>query len=80
MVESNEKISFYPNPFLNELNIDNVSNYNNVSISDLSGKIIFKEKVLNTNIKLNLSQLQSGTYILILQSDKADKRILITKF
>jgi hypothetical protein len=78
-VERPNEINIYPNPIFNELNIRNLENHSNLLIFDLSGKIVYKENTLSSSIVLNLTQLKRGTYILHIQSDKSEKRMLITK-
>jgi hypothetical protein len=75
ITESNlEKIKIAPNPFENFLNINvNAAESLNYSILDISGKTVIAG-VLNTN-QLDLSQLESGMYLLIVEGYKIEKII-----
>jgi hypothetical protein len=58
------KISIYPNPASNILYIENPVNKANVSIFDLSGKLVI-QKLLETGInKINISDLNSGLFLI----------------
>ncbi|NMH28261.1 T9SS type A sorting domain-containing protein [Flavobacterium silvaticum] len=61
-VTSENKISLYPNPVVNELFIDAPSNVQSAEIYSLSGQKI-KAGLLSGN-KINTSDLASGTYVL----------------
>ena len=59
----------YPNPFQENINIDiinrNISNLYSVQIFDLSANLLFNVELASTNInEINLSNLNSGTYIM----------------
>lgn len=65
-VKNAKEKAVYPNPFSSELNLANVSDVVAIDILDFSGKTV------KTNIqpesKLNLSFLEKGNYILVLQN------------
>ncbi|RTY93626.1 T9SS type A sorting domain-containing protein [Flavobacterium sp. GT3R68] len=83
-VSSNEivanKFSVYPNPAKNVITISNNENIliNEITISDLNGRIV---KHLNSaeisENQINVSDLESGMYMMNIQSDKGS---LIKKF
>ncbi len=68
-------IYIYPNPDGNFLNIKLSNNYTkslNVSIADLSGKMLINKKISSYEIpsfQLNTSQLNNGLYIVKVTSD-----------
>lgn len=68
-----EEIEFnvYPNPFVDYVNIDGY--VEKVSVFDLNGKLIFSDTPNSTNTKIDLSYLNSGTYILIINDRKSIK-------
>jgi Secretion system C-terminal sorting domain len=57
------KINMYPNPAKNELNIDSASDIENVSIFNLLGQEVISKSINNKSVSLNISDLQSGVYI-----------------
>lgn len=61
---ANENLILFPNPFKDILNIESISDLNNMTIEifELSGKSIFKEIVSEKAIKLDLSNIPSGIY------------------
>ncbi|NSW46581.1 MAG: C10 family peptidase [Bacteroidales bacterium] len=67
----NNKINVFPNPFTNILTITYSSNINVlISLIDIYGKYIFKNKSFNFNSQLNLEDLKEGIYILEINDKK----------
>lgn len=60
------KVSVYPNPFSDVLNISDVKGMRSVSISDVSGRQI---KTMKASAALNLSDLKTGLYIVTLHME-----------
>jgi hypothetical protein len=56
-------LHFYPNPVKNELVVEGV-NINEVILMDVSGKLILSNKVSTNVIKLDMSDLSVGNYML----------------
>jgi len=68
-----EKFNLFPNPASNVVNISNSENriVNKVDIYDVTGKLINTQKFNNeTEIQLNVEALNSGTYLLHLQTNE----------
>lgn len=61
---SHNTISVYPNPFSDKIYIDSQENLSSIEITDLTGKIVSKEKFHFKNKQLNTSGLTKGVYIL----------------
>ncbi len=64
---SNSNINIYPNPFTNELNIENFSSFSGkIQLTDIVGKILFETYIKNEQqIKINnLNNLEKGHYVL----------------
>ena len=62
------KIIAYPNSFVDEVRFRFVPGYNfdvAMSIFDMSGKIVYKNKItpINSEVEINLEKLSSGLYI-----------------
>ncbi len=73
-------ISVYPNPtngiiFINTIN----NNIQNITISDITGKLINANMEIQQNKTINLSNLKSGIYILKIQTDEKTFSIKIMK-
>jgi Secretion system C-terminal sorting domain len=67
------KFLIYPNPVKNSISISNSENINvkSVSISDLNGRVIKTENFSNvSDIKVNVSGLSSGMYLMNINSDQ----------
>ena len=62
---SNNDLFIYPNPANNKITIEGISNSNTSYILyNISGKIISKGDLNNSNITIDISRLQKGTYFL----------------
>ncbi|MDQ5929259.1 MAG: hypothetical protein QG594_1037 [Bacteroidota bacterium] len=71
-ISKKEKISFYPNPVINNLNFISDDEIKSITISNLTGTIL--KTVKSDNIKtVDLSDLTSGMYILSTDSNKQAK-------
>ncbi|MBI2257941.1 MAG: DNRLRE domain-containing protein [Flavobacteriia bacterium] len=74
-----DQIFVYPNPVLKDLFISSKDNLSkNFEIKDITGKIILKGKLANSN-QINLSQLNSGIYILTIFDKGNNKQFKIVK-
>ena len=61
------KLVVYPNPFNNKLNIDLATTGNEkieISVSDVSGKIIYNENFTGIHYTIDLEYLQKGIYFI----------------
>ena len=69
-----DKILIYPNPVNDNLNIEfigNISDAKTIEIMDISGRIVAKQSVNNVpNIRINTSQLQAGSYFVLIRSSQ----------
>ncbi len=76
-------LSIFPNPSNNELNIQINSDKNstaNLSITDLTGKIVYSENISITDLytqKIDISSFGKGMYFLNLKNDSG---LMIVKF
>jgi hypothetical protein len=67
----------YPNPFENQISLT-VSESTTYSILDLNGKIL-KSGIVNTNGNIDLSQLNSGSYLLNTINNSGSSVVSIVK-
>ncbi len=64
-------ISIYPNPTNGIINIETGNNnIQNIKISDITGKTLIKKSDIQQNEAIDLSELESGIYIISIQTDK----------
>ncbi len=75
-----ENINIYPNPTTGILNIQKSIGLNiqQVSILDLNGRILKREKIQNETLSINISELPSSIYMLVLEAENKQivKRIV----
>ncbi|MBW8360171.1 MAG: fibronectin type III domain-containing protein [Weeksellaceae bacterium] len=62
VIAETEKVSVYPNPFTDMVNISNVKDLKSVSVVDMSGRLV--KTIANPGRQINLSELKAGLYIL----------------
>ncbi len=74
---NDSKISFYPNPVENVLNI-NIENFavKNITIYNVNGKIVMSPRIFKN---INVSHLLKGNYILTVETDKEIKSFKFIK-
>ncbi|KIA88461.1 T9SS type A sorting domain-containing protein [Kaistella jeonii] len=63
---------FYPNPITDFLNVSNKEEIDNVMIYSVTGQLQIQQKLNEKSVKLDLSKLSAGMYILKIQ-DKSSK-------
>ena len=64
------KFNIYPNPASNLLNIDNKNGLDfTVYLNDLTGKTVYSNQS-NSDLKINVSNLPAGMYLLKITSEK----------
>ncbi len=67
----NNVFSIYPNPATNQIEVVSHNlDIKNISIIDVTGKIILENK--DSNQKINISNLSKGLYFIKIQSDKGE--------
>ena len=76
-----DQLNVYPNPVTDVLNVQwkNTNESANLSIRDLSGRLVLSGRVANGNAVLDLSHLSSGNYILELQTGQSTLRKQVVK-
>ncbi len=70
-LEKNSSFIIYPNPAadfieVNKFNLQEVS----ISVADLTGRILITSEIYSTEIKIDISSLQSGIYFIELKTEK----------
>lgn len=69
---NNNSVSFFPNPTKDIVNIswDSKENFNTISIVDVTGRLLKKEKTVNTNFHLiDMSEIPSGIYVIEMKNE-----------
>jgi hypothetical protein len=75
-------VQVYPNPASTQLTIDAGSNWNQVSnleLFDLSGRVVFGERLISRTVSINLSNLSEGIYILKLNGTSLNKKVVVRR-
>jgi hypothetical protein len=72
-------VKVYPIPATDVLNIKGALNDSQISIFDITGKLIKNMKLAKTNLKIEISKFPKGLYFLKIYKDTAYKVIRFTK-
>lgn len=72
-------LSFYPNPAKNVLNVDNSKEITDITVYDLSGKNVLNLKPNSKNVKLDVSKLSKGVYMMRVGNKDGAKTVKIIK-
>ena len=74
-----ESLSFYPNPVKNILYLENID-VTKASVYNVLGQLIFTKTFDNNNSNmLDMSNLESGLYLIVLENNAVNKTIKIVK-
>ncbi|SEI03308.1 Por secretion system C-terminal sorting domain-containing protein, partial [Paenimyroides aquimaris] len=73
------QLSYYPNPADSELNISYIEEINKVEIFTITGQKVLSKEFKSREVKVDLSGLSAGTYMLRIQTEKASQFIKIIK-
>ena len=82
-INNMQKISIHPNPTQNVayLKISNFKESTQLSLMDISGRIVHQQQVNTIETEINTSQLSAGTYYLsfVLNSKVINKKLVVVK-
>ena len=75
--ELNNQMNVYPNPTSGDLTIDTFIPLNSIQVVDVQGRTV--KKVNNGKYEISISELESGTYYLIIHTDVQYFQVKIVK-
>ena len=65
----NNQISVFPNPATTVVNIQSISNIEQVMLFDIHGRAVMQQNLNNTAASLDVSGLKTGVYFAVIQSE-----------
>ena len=72
-VVNNNVFSIYPNPATQEVTVvSNNGNVTNVTIYDITGRLVYTEKANVTTLSVNISELPKGVYVINVKTAKGE--------
>lgn len=71
--------SIYPNPVSEILHIDSKNRMSEISIYDFTGKLQKQEKINSEKVRINMTDLTTGNYILRIKDGQTEKSYKIVK-
>lgn len=75
--EEQDIVSLYPNPVNNMLHLDGIGNYSSIEIYSISGQLLHSDVLQSADsYQTDISQLESGLYLLKLNSGNTNKRFI----
>jgi hypothetical protein len=72
----NSSIKAYPNPFSDVLNISDVSNVKNITVTDVAGRLV--KTISNPSSELQLGELTQGMYLVTLEMKDGSRQMIKT--
>lgn len=73
------RLGYYPNPVKDELNLVHTGNINGVTVFNMLGQKMMESKAIGTAVKVDLSALSAGSYMVKVQADNQVQSIKIIK-
>ncbi|UII19965.1 glycosyl hydrolase [Fulvivirga ligni] len=73
------KLTLFPNPVRNELNISGLESNANITVFDLSGKVMMQKNATHNNQEtstLNVSHLKSGVYFIQIENNNSRMKFI----
>jgi hypothetical protein len=69
-IELNTKLVIYPNPVQNQLNVSNLNpeEYDRIIVYNMQGALLQQQAVSATTVRMDISNLADGVYLLTLRS------------
>ena len=74
-----ENLKAYPNPTTDVLNISYSKTIESVTVFNLLGQKVIDKKANDSNIKIDMSSLEAGAYLVKLSSGQISKTIRVLK-
>lgn len=78
-VSEKQSVSVYPNPTDNYLFVSAQENIKDVAIYDMNGRLLKKEVILSSECMVDISNLSSGCYVMVICTNNTITRQIITK-
>lgn len=72
-------LNLYPNPAVNSIKLENISEVNTISIFSIDGKLIDKYDVNSNNMTINIADYDNGIYIVKFSSESINSSVRISK-
>ncbi len=72
----NPRFKMYPNPCYEHLNVEMTKNISNISVSDISGRVIIQKTPNRKDIQLDLANLENGVYFIVINNQSSHKFII----
>ncbi|HLA55026.1 MAG TPA: choice-of-anchor J domain-containing protein [Flavobacterium sp.] len=73
------KLTYYPNPVTNFLNLSNDKDITDVTVTNMLGQQVMAKSINATNTQLDLSGLSQGTYMVRVNTTDATKVVKVVK-
>ncbi len=75
------KVSLYPNPASNLVNITSINNMTRLTVTNYVGQVVYDRDVSTTRVELNTSSYQAGVYLVKIETETGviTKRVIIRK-
>lgn len=75
--EEKTNIRVYPNPFENNIHLNNLDNATTIEISNMLGQLVYIINVNSSNMQINTSKLNRGIYLITVLNN--NQKVMTTK-
>ena len=73
------QLKYFPNPVDSELNITYVEEVTKVEVFTITGQKVLSSNYQSNEVKVDLSRLSSGTYLVRIDTEKASQFVKVIK-
>lgn len=73
------KVQVYPNPVVDVLKVNSVSNAKSIKVYDMNGKIVANQAAKATANEVNMSRMTPGTYVVVVETENGADTIKVIK-
>lgn len=73
---TNESVSVFPNPVAEQLTILDANSFSAFSLVTIDGKEVLSDRLMSGNTNVNMSQLPTGIYLLVLKGEGQQPRMM----
>lgn len=72
-------VQIFPNPFENSLNVQNTNGFNQLTVVDVTGKVIHTQSLSNSENEIITGNWESGLYFVRLTGENTSKTVKVLK-
>ena len=79
-IEESENVSIFPNPATDFFKLKQLNKNSIVKIYNTSGSLLLESYAISTDNKIDISSLNNGLYLIIIESEDKTQTLKLLKF